>query len=297
MNTWKRNCPSCNTEILYSNRCNWNRGNRTTALCCVCANETRKGRTRTEAQCKLIREKTKLAMSNPDVITKIKTSMASPEVKQKMSDNTKKQMEVLKSDITKYTEWKHLQAIAKKHNWNDSLYSEKCLRGLETARKSLAEKWNDIEYKLKMSKQYSGINNPFYGKKHSQETIEKLRKATTDRLMKFWNTPGIHGSNTKPEQEVKKILSENNIEFITPFPLKHKLFDLYLPKYNAIIEVDGCYWHSKGILPENMNKHQLRRWKNDRYKDNLAIQCGYKIMRIWEDEINATTLLERIYKI
>lgn len=296
MNTWKRNCPSCNTEILYSNRCNWNRGNRTNALCYSCANDTRKGRKRTEDQCKLIREKTKLAMSNPDVITKIKTSMASPEVKQKMSDNTKKQMEVLKSDITKYNEWKNRQSISKLKYWItiDDTKLDTHYRGLLKGRMI---RWNNPSSREYMSKKYSGINNPFYGKKHSPETIEKLRKATTDRLMKFWNTPGIHGSNTKPEQEVKKILSENNIEFITPFPLKHKLFDLYLPKYNAIIEVDGCYWHSKGILPENMNKHQLRRWKNDRYKDNLAIQCGYKIMRIWEDEINATTLLERIYKI
>lgn len=296
MNTWKRNCPNCNTEILYSNRCSWNRGNRTNALCYTCANETRKGRKRTDEQRKLISEMTKLAMSNPDIITKIKISMASPDVKQKMSDNAKRQMELLKSNIDKYDEWRKLQSSSKSEYWKTIDDSKRNIhyKELENAR---VIRWNNPMSRIYMSEKYLGRNNPFYGKKHSLETIEKLRKATTDRLIKFWNTPGIHGFNTKPEQEVKKILTDHNIDFTTPFLLKHKLFDLYLPKYNVIIEVDGCYWHSKGILPENMDEQQLRRWKNDRYKDDLAIKNGYKIMRIWEDEINITSVLERIYTV
>lgn len=294
---WKRNCPNCNLEINYSNRCNWNRGNRTNALCYDCANETRKGRKRTATQCQLISEKTKLAMENPDIITKIKTSLANPNIKRKMSDNAKRQMGILKLDNNKYNEWIEKQSYIRRNKWNDEIYAKKCLTGLKNARKIMSLKWNDIEYKIQISNKMNGCNNPFYGKKHSPETIEKLRKATIDRLIKFWNTPGIHGFNTKPEQAVKKILLENNIDFITPFSLKHKLYDLYLPKYNVIIEVDGCYWHSKGILPENMSDQQLRRWKNDRYKDSLAMRNGYKIMRVWEDEINTSTLLERIYKI
>lgn len=296
MNTWKRNCQNCNSDIFYSNRCNWNRGNRTNALCYTCANEKRKGRKRTVAQCNLISEKTKLAMSNPDIITKIKTSMALPEVKQKMSENGRRQMESLKLDADKYNIWKLKQKNKQILQWKNLSDNNKS-RVLKKLQDGFSKKWNNPAFRKEVSDKMKGVNNPFYGKKHSSETIEKLRKATTNWILKFWNTPGIHGFNTKPEQEIKKILVSNNIDFITPFPLKHKLFDLYLPKYNLIIEVDGCYWHSKGILLENMNEQQLRRWKNDRYKDSLAIKNGYKIMRIWEDEINVTNVLERIYTV
>ena len=92
-------------------------------------------------------------------------------------------------------------------------------------------------------------------------------------------------------------VKEKNIEFITPFVLENKIFDLYIPKYNVIIEVDGCYWHSKNVQINDMNKQQLRRWKNDRFKENLLNKHGYKLIRVWEDEINGNTLTERIYNI
>jgi very-short-patch-repair endonuclease len=86
--------------------------------------------------------------------------------------------------------------------------------------------------------------------------------------------------------ELKPRIKENGIDFQTPFILENKIYDLYLPKYNILIEVDGCYWHSKNVPLSSMNSQQLRRWKNDRFKDSLACKHGYKLLRVWEDEIN-----------
>lgn len=80
-------------------------------------------------------------------------------------------------------------------------------------------------------------------------------------------------------------IKNNGIKFQTPFVLENKIYDLYLPVYNILIEVDGCYWHSKNVPLSEMNSQQLRRWKNDRYKDTLARKRGYKLLRVWEDEI------------
>jgi very-short-patch-repair endonuclease len=293
---WKRSCPNCNTEIPYSNRCNWNRGNRTNALCYNCANETRKGRKRTEEQRKLISEKTKMAMDNPVVIEKIKMEMSKPEVKQKMSENCRRQMSLLKQNKTEFDKFKKLQSEIKKDYWNSINDETKQfhLNSLETGRYI---RWNNPNSRKHMSEKMTGDKNHFYGKKHSEETIEKLRKATTERLIKFWNDGGLHGINTVPEIKIKNILKKHNIEFISPFVLENKIFDLYIPKNNLIIEVDGCYWHSKNVKLDDMDEQQSRRWKNDRYKDNLANKKGYKLMRIWEDEINVTDVLERIYNV
>lgn len=287
----QRNCPKCNISINYTNKSNYNRGCKSNVLCYSCANETRKGRKRTPEQCKLISEKTKIVMETPLIKEKIKKGMGLPEVKEIRSKNTKIQMRLLKEDIEKYNKWKKKHSDVKNLYWN-SLTEDKKEIHLSSLKNARTIRWNKTNSRNHMSFLMKGKNNPFYGKKHSQETIEKLRKATTDNLIKFWNNGKLNGINTKPEREVQDILKNNNIEFTTQYVLNNKIFDLYLPKYNLLIEVDGCYWHSKGILPENMNKQQLRRWNNDRFKDKLASENNYKFMRIWEDEINEINVMK-----
>lgn len=116
-------------------------------------------------------------------------------------------------------------------------------------------------------------------KNSSEKLYEKLNETITS-LINCWNPN--HSSDFDKEYYEK---------------LKNKIFDLYIPKNNLIIEVDGCYWHSKNVKLDDMDEQQLRRWKNDRYKDNLANKKGYKLMRIWEDEIDVTNVLERIYNV
>ncbi len=292
---WKRNCPNCNKEISYSNRCNWNRGNRTDSLCYDCANETRKGRKRTDEQKKLISQKTKIAMEDPIVKQRFLDSYTD-ENRKKRSESTKQQMKDLKSNKEKYKTWVSLQSESKERYWKKMDESKKRFH-LDSLNNGRDIRWNKPNSRYEMSQQMLGNKNHFYGKKHSQKTIEKLRESTTNRLLRFWKDGGLHGTNTKPELLTQNILKKNNIEFITPFVLGNKIFDLYIPKQNVIIEVDGCYWHSKGINIDNMNKQQLRRWKNDRFKDNLVKKNNMKLIRIWEDEINETTLTERIYNI
>lgn len=178
-----------------------------------------------------------------------------------------------------------MQISKAKHNlWKDksTLEKQQQLNTLENGRQI---RWNNPTSRKTMSQKYTGNGNPFFGKSHTEETKSKQRKATTERLVTFWKTNTLAGINTKPEKQMQELLRVKGIEFETPFTLQHKIYDLYLPKYNTIIEVDGCYWHSKNIPTTQMNKQQLRRWKNDRYKDNLARKNGYKLLRVWEDEI------------
>lgn len=184
---------------------------------------------------------------------------------------------------------------AKKLTWKNKskVDKQKQLINLSNGRNI---RWGDNLNHEKISKKYKGCGNPFFGKLHTESSKLKMRKSTTDRLVKFWKSQNMVGINTKPEKQIQKILKDNQIEFKTPFVLEHKIYDLYLPKYNLIIEVDGCYWHSKNVPISKMNKQQLRRWKNDRFKDNLAIKNGHILLRIWEDEIESNSVLKRIYQ-
>ena len=62
-------------------------------------------------------------------------------------------------------------------------------------------------------------------------------------------------------------------------------YDFYIPSKNTLIEIDGIYWHGKGIDDAKLNETQKRNRLNDNRKTCIAKENGYDLIRIWEDEI------------
>lgn len=277
---WELKC-ICGKERIFTNQSNYNRALKGNRLCNSCA---RKGQRRTPQQCQHISASTKKAMSNPLIIQKIKDGMNTPENKALRSEHTKRQMALQKQNTEKWNSFITKSKLKRTIWWGTASNSTKNFI-LNSAHSAMKKKWKDPLYKISVSLRMTGDKNHFYGKQHSNETKIKLRKKTTERLIKFWKNNTLTGINTKPELKMQSRLQTAKIKFQTPFVVENKIYDLYLPDYNTIIEIDGCYWHSKNIPISQMNKHQLRRWKNDRFKDILAHKHGYKLLRIWEDEI------------
>ncbi len=80
---------------------------------------------------------------------------------------------------------------------------------------------------------------------------------------------------TSIEEKISFILKELNIDFIEQYKVNRSYYDFYIPSLNILIEADGKYWHS---LPKAII--------NDKRKDKLAIDKGYKLFRFTELEIN-----------
>jgi len=96
---------------------------------------------------------------------------------------------------------------------------------------------------------------------------------------------------TKPELEFKELLEANNIPYIFQYAVPwqngwKKWYDFYIPHINLLIEIDGIYWHGKGLLDEQLNTQQTQTRLNDQLKNELAKNSGYSLIRIWSDEIN-----------
>ncbi len=168
-------------------------------------------------------------------------------------------------------------------------------------------KHHTAETRFKMSEKQKlkiGDKNPFYGKKHTKETknlISKTKKAyylehpeaaiESSIRMKNNRHKMFCGRNTKPELKLKQILEENNIKYIQQFVIKsskNKFYDFYLPEYNILIEVDGCYWHCKPSIYVNGHINETQKYVviNDIEKNKLAEDNGYRLIRVWEDEID-----------
>lgn len=90
--------------------------------------------------------------------------------------------------------------------------------------------------------------------------------------------------NTKPELEMKDLLSLLKIEYLFQKHLGNFMFDFELPRYHCLLEVDGVYWHS---LPKTIER--------DKLKKTFAKQQGYKLIRVSSDELkNKEKVRERL---
>ena len=95
------------------------------------------------------------------------------------------------------------------------------------------------------------------------------------------------------ERRLYLILDTENIKYIPQYEVRGKFFDAYLPEYNVLLEFDGSFWH-KQSYKECVYPVQKRNLENDKYKDKIAKNCGYKIIRIKESDYvtSIKTLLE-----
>lgn len=124
------------------------------------------------------------------------------------------------------------------------------------------------------------------GYRHTPETRKKIREGQ----IKHYQENNTIFKDTKPEQEAESILKKYNLNYKKQKALKYnnsyRLYDFYLLDYNILLEIDGCYWHSKNIKDEDIKNRTLKDMRqNDQIKDKLAQDNGYTLIRIWEDEI------------
>lgn len=124
----------------------------------------------------------------------------------------------------------------------------------------------------------TGDLNPFFGKRHTRTTKEKIRQSTLAQRSKAVVLP------TKPERMVHAELRSRQIEFLTEHPIKRWCVDVWVPSLNLIIFVDGCYWHSCPIHAPNGKKNH-----SDRARVPCLTKDGYKVAILWEHDILSNT--------
>jgi len=118
-----------------------------------------------------------------------------------------------------------------------------------------------------------------------------------------YNMSRVKNKNTKPEQLVRKSLFKLGYRYRKNDKRLPGKPDIYLPKYKAVIFVNGCFWHGhpgckKSKLPETNHKF----WKDkinkniERDRRNIKIleEMGLLVIIIWECEIKKD--LESIIK-
>ncbi|MEK6880296.1 MAG: NUMOD3 domain-containing DNA-binding protein [Nanoarchaeota archaeon] len=147
------------------------------------------------------------------------------------------------------------------------------------------------------------ISNAHKGKKFSEETRRKIGKANSIALKGRPNgRKGTHISekhklilknvranqifpmkDTKIEVKIQEYLKIMGLEFFTHQYMKdieHSYqCDILIPALNLVIECDGNFWHKYPIGKEI-----------DHIRTKELIEKGFKVLRLWESEIEVLTL-------
>ncbi|MEK6881781.1 MAG: DUF559 domain-containing protein [Nanoarchaeota archaeon] len=156
------------------------------------------------------------------------------------------------------------------------------LSSWNAGRTDLPSSWN------KGIKQWKGKIHPRQGKKHSKETIIKLRnrKINEETIIKIKKARAIQITplkDTSIEVKIQNYLKELKINFFTHQYIKEiehgYQCDILVPYMNLVIECDGDYWHKYPIGNEL-----------DHIRTKELIEKGFKVLRLWEFEINQMSL-------
>lgn len=133
------------------------------------------------------------------------------------------------------------------------------------------------------------------GKKQSLETINKSSAAhilyykthpeSIEKLKERRKTMVLPKKDTSIEIKIQNYLKQLDYEFFTHQyinKIEHGYqCDILIPALNLVIECDGNYWHNYPIGREI-----------DHIRTSELLEKGFKVLRLWECEINKMTINE-----
>lgn len=146
-----------------------------------------------------------------------------------------------------------------------------------------------------MSLASKGRVSPMKGKHHSVSTKQKISIShlNNPRSKEFYKEIGLKGAQalykkqpTSIEKIVYEYLTEQDIIFETQKLINGRfVVDAYIPLLYTVIEVDGAYWHSLDRIV-----------KKDKAENAYLTKCGYRIIRLSENEVRNGSFHERMVR-
>ena len=135
-------------------------------------------------------------------------------------------------------------------------------------------------------------------KKKKPQTVGEIIKKNIEQSKK---PHPRYGSSKLENHFAKEFLDKLGVKYERQYYAESikRYYDFYLPDWNLLIEVDGDYYHSKGLVYEDMSPMQKRNNRVDKLKNEWAVLNGYNLIRVWESDINknATKLMEKLKEI
>jgi DNA mismatch endonuclease (patch repair protein) len=109
----------------------------------------------------------------------------------------------------------------------------------------------------------------------------------------------IKGKDTKPEMVIRKMLHTLGFRYRLHVKDLPGCPDIVLPRYKAVIMVNGCFWHGHSCQTHKKPKSRVEYWeekisknqaRDEKNKKRLHV-LGWRVATIWECAIFGKTKL------
>ena len=119
------------------------------------------------------------------------------------------------------------------------------------------------------------------------------------------NMSHIRSTNSKPEEIVRKYLFAEGFRYRKNVKKLPGCPDIVLPKYIAVIFVNGCFWHKhdcpRFVWPSSNQDYWrpkiLRNVERDNQSRKELETLGWKVITVWECELKKNVLNETLGKL
>lgn len=116
---------------------------------------------------------------------------------------------------------------------------------------------------------------------------------------------GIRSKNTRPELVLRQALHARGFRYRLHAPGLPGKPDLVFPKYRAVLQVHGCFWHRHGCSKTSIPSTNSEFWQakfernleRDRAVELLLRDLGWRVGVVWECEIGTRLAVPRLDKI
>jgi DNA mismatch endonuclease, patch repair protein len=111
----------------------------------------------------------------------------------------------------------------------------------------------------------------------------------------------IGRANTKPEVVIRRLLFSLGFRFRLHSKSLPGRPDIVLPKYKAVVFVNGCFWHHhhgcpKAYLPKTRaawwKKKLLRNVERDLEVERAVLALGWRVLTLWECDLDSDDRLK-----
>ena len=123
---------------------------------------------------------------------------------------------------------------------------------------------------------------------------------------RHYNMSRIKGSDTKPEKVIRSRLHSFGFRFRKNYRKLPGKPDIVLPKYHAVIFINGCFWHFHEYCPKaHLPKTNTDFWKNkllrnrnrDKEETEQLLSDGWRIGVVWECSITGKNRAQKILSV
>lgn len=137
--------------------------------------------------------------------------------------------------------------------------------------------------------------------KGSHIVADVVDKQTRSRMM-----AGIRGKDTKPELKLRKALHARGFRFVLHDRRLPGRPDIVLPRWNAVIEVHGCFWHRHegcrfASTPTTRADFWAGKFKANVERDRSNIEklhgLGWRTAIVWECTLRGKDIDELMGKL